>query len=324
MSGIRGFGRQNVAHQTSSYFCGDNLIVDRRCNVFANDLTVRKTATIVGDLFVEGNITGNNISSQQLNHLTELYIIPTGTTGTVVIPPTSETDVIPSTVLVTKCPCRGSIVFIDPISGEITYQIDGNTATVSLDAYQYSILNSFSVPITVTQLLCTPVQSFVMPPMLNNGCVDFTDFSPSPYPVIVGPLDLASLAMQGEYPIDWSTLTFSNLDSYTLPFNGVGFCFLNSTYPYGTNISPRIAGPGVPSTEGVLTFTGAGPSIGETFVATLSHDNNGMVILTLTNPTGGEPSVGLQYFIRGGVQVEDTQGNLSNVATIYLANVVLL
>ena len=143
----------------------------------------------------------------------------------------------------------------------------------------------------------------------------------------MGPADLAAVSMAGANPIDWSTLTFTSTESYTTCFTGQSGCGLFPSYPFGTNDTPctdSLSGPGTSGGEGILTFSGSGNQAGQTYTTTLTHNNAGIVTLTITNPTSGSPTLRNQYTIKAEVQVADTAGILSNIATIYLGNYVFL
>lgn len=153
-----------------------------------------------------------------------------------------------------------------------------------------------------------------VPPMIQDECgrqgtFFFTDSSSD---LLIANQD----SIERDYPIDWPTLTFSNIQAYAT-VNTPGVLECDNTV-FGVSDSPLILDP-VVTEPNIATFTGSGILAGNTFTFTATHNNAGIVTFTwiATTPL---TSADITLMVRFNVQVADVQGNLSNVATFNFIN----
>jgi hypothetical protein len=293
----------------------------------AQELKIKGDITTV-NMNITGNLAvGGCLASPQIE-FTRLATFA-NVSGNVIIEPSPYLE--PTSVQVTQLPCSGVITNIDHLDGNVTYAPSGNIMPPILDIYQYTGLDYCGVLHTVTQFVCS--QNVMAPPLLNLTCYPFdnnVDFISN-----FSDIAITINAMPGTYPIDWTTMEILAFDSYTLnmdppgPDNTGWYCngsaFNPATIAWGTSDAT-----GPYWIQPVGTLTGAPlpfPSVQYTFssinvasieygpnVITVQGFNDGTIHFTGVSPSG--VNVGNTVF-RAQIQVKDTQGNSSNIGTLY-------
>lgn len=328
---LGGFGKSTVDAQVGSLKCADMQILDKKCNLNARgadfaELRLRNDLLVSGNLMVCGEISGktklefgDTVATGRVfdsgDQFTTIHTFEgSGNTEIEVLPGMLGTGVI-----VTKCPCNGTIGGVHPASGNIMYVPAG--APPSLDVFQYSALDECAVPHLITQFVCH--QNFQTPPLFNNGACLFNVLGAGePLTYFIEPLDLKPFVISSS-PIDWSTLTFKTVTSFTRTPTAMPAeiaCPNASSLTYPFNNSPLFTGPGVPTgTPGELMFTGAGAYAGLTILMFLTHDNNGVVTMTVSQMPATPPAALLvDSILRVTAQVSDVLGSQSNCGTFYM------
>lgn len=131
----------------------------------------------------------------------------------------------------------------------------------------------------------------------------------------------------GTFPLDFNSFQVKSLSSYTAvpgttsvlpstpPYDGL---------PYGNNLTPLLAGPGVRTGLNRLEFQGAGAYAGRTFrfEFLVSPTGNGTAIMNEVPPPIAPIGIGFEWVIRMEFCISDTEGNQSNLGEYYFVRIV--
>lgn len=157
-------------------------------------------------------------------------------------------------------------------------------------------------------------------PTFNQACqnINFDQFTVPQ----IQTFDLKPTIVEGDHPIDWSTLTFTNIEVYTRDDTATSPLFANcqvddlSQLPYGTHdggtVNPGTEFCGLPTENPAGTFTwtlcdnGTQNQTGETDTAVVSHDSNGVISVDISTTSANSFSGGL--FWKFSYNVETLSG----------------
>lgn len=271
-----------------------------------------KTITSI-DLCVSGNLISNNsqvVLLKTFNSNAAVWIEPAAT-------------LLPMTITLDNLPCSGIIQNVSPTTGNIFYIPVKNNPLPEIDVFNYHGMNSKGFNINVTQLICFQ-QIQLIPPFLQNICLNraplsnFTDTLSAigSYSQSYG--SIVSSSMNGTFPIDWSSLAFTSITSYTQNQSGVKNCVQWLAVPpvLGTNVSTALNSAGTPLSGNSIQFASASV-VGAIFTFTVVHDNTGNITLQYVI-SGANAVFNSDFIISVGVQVSDIYGNLSNISTMFI------
>ena len=272
-----------------------------------SELTVKNNLQVDGNVQIGGNICGQNIGDKVVLTTFDANV-------SVDIPPYQQYNL--SSVQMEEMPCFGNVTNVDMGTGVITYE-PGQVSSRQLDMMQYSMTDKCGYTHTISHFLCS--KPAIMYPFLQNTClVTGGDFmccngANGTYTKFYGNLG----AIQGTYPIDWSTLSIQGIQYYLQPATGFfKTCQDWEGIPvYNTNNNPTFVNNPTITGPAQLTFV-SGYVPPQTFVMDIIHDNLGgiSVQFVITNSLGG--LFQSEYSFRCQIQVFDTQGNPSNFATL--------
>lgn len=233
--------------------------------------------------------------------------------------------ILPSTIQILSSACNGVINSINFTTGQITYTPSIGEQQTIIDVFQYRALDSCGEWHVVTQSVCTQVVT--IPPMFTENC----------YPEVLGSSSTAVRLLpnlgivQGDNPIDWSTLEFISFDAFYENVPGSTNCVntdeaQQAMLPWGTSqlnmpfSSPRILPavllpPALPGNTAIILspVIPADPS-SRSFRHELTHDNAGSIEYQQIPITSPE-AISVAFRIR--VQVSDTSGVVSNPGVVY-------
>lgn len=121
----------------------------------------------------------------------------------------------------------------------------------------------------------------------------------------------------GTYDLDWSTFTILQMRSYTVPNGGPFFIDPNNTFPYGTNVSPDLVGPGNYVAPNRMEWTGQNAEAGRVFWFEVFNNGDG----TISWEAAANPSLPAVSTFDVSVeilfQITDVEGLTSNIGTFY-------
>ena len=334
---LGGFGRSGIDLRIRTMRCSDTEIIDKDCNLripsaTITNLEVREDLLVRGNVEVGGVLKGLNgeklklgdtiVNGTMFSAEDEFTQIASSPSANVIIEPLPAS--IGSSLMISVCPCNGVINSVDTFSGNISYSFN-NDAPPQLDVFQYKINDMCGINHTVTQLVC---QEDMPAPFVNNACLSQRLPSNNVTPTTIGPLDLNPLVAGGKSgQIDWSSLTFKSLTSFTADAGNttVNDCTDIVSFPYGTNEAAGVVGPGVSGNVGELIFTGAGDFSGTTTTTTIMHDGSGilnMIIDLDANIFIDAPRV--EFFLLAELQVDNLSATPSNCFSVHFGSPVLL
>lgn len=318
---LGGFTSGKSDFRVSSLKCYDMQVLDKDCNlnisgtadinniVVEDQLVVRDTLAVQCNLAGKGklNVTGPfAVTGDMFTAADEFSCIATFQgTGNITIP--VRAGLIPVTLQIESTPCSGNISVPDMMTGVVNYT--PLVAPPRIDVYRYSAEDTCGVRHSVTQYICQ--QSLpAAPPFLNNTCASNFSFS---FPIDIS-ADLAASAMDGDFPIDWSTLTIKAIEAFstTSIIDTEPSCSDIPMLPFGTFTS----GGGVT----ILSQSQTGPAqftvntTAGTFLVDISDDGAGLLTGTFSGPSANLVSITL----RVSVEVQDTMGNTSNCAFAHI------
>lgn len=325
---------------------GARTIVDKEANLDVNAAKVRGDLLAKGNVVVQGKLQADEISFQDNLFTTangKMELGDTLVTGTMFCAQDEFTESVclmdpaanvwiqlreglqPGTVMLTQNSCTGNILTIDEMTGNVLYQPATDLAAGRVDMYRYTAADACGVLHKVTQLVCQPTST---PPFANASGMNSTTigggslgFPEPPLPPVS--LETAFGIVAGTNPIDWSTFEFVDISTYTAPYSSLtGPTSAYPTFPYGTNASPSLLGPGVTVGPGSVRLDGTGAYSGFAYTVTMSVDSSGFFTISYSASPApftwpSAPNYNWATAVRFRFRVQDTAGLWSNIGAHY-------